>query len=66
MLGGRFSRRASSDPDQNGFGKKATTVDRAAGEILDQDTGYRRKPDRRFFGRAHGVYFRSGSPPEKG
>jgi len=35
MLGGRFSRRASSDPDQNGFGKKATTVDRAAGEILD-------------------------------
>jgi nucleoside-diphosphate-sugar epimerase len=43
MLGARFSRRARNGPDQSAFcriGRMATTIDRAAGRIPDQDTGY--------------------------
>ena len=69
MLGARFSRRARNGPDQSAFcriGKKAMTIDRAAGEFPTRTQGTEESPTERVFGRAHGVYFRSGSPPEKG
>ena len=40
--------------------------DRTGRGISDQEHARLKKTDRRFFGRVHGVYFRRGSPPEKG